>query len=87
MHVLSAGATTDAASWTGLQLDGQRLLVFAGINHRTRYNDLWVLDVPSQQWTQLEIAGEAPTPRAHHTAIKFQNCIYVFGGYAALHKL
>ena len=63
-----------------MQLDGQRLLVFAGINHRTRYNDLWVLDVPTQQWTQLQIGGEAPTPRAHHTAIKFQTCIYIFGG-------
>ncbi|KAK9867723.1 hypothetical protein WJX84_004647 [Apatococcus fuscideae] len=79
--IAAEGGPPPRSRHTATALDGQRLLVFAGINHRTRYNDLWVLDVPTQQWTQLQIGGEGPTPRAHHTAIKFQNCIYIFGGY------
>ena len=62
------------------------MLVFGGLNKRTRYNDVWVLNLEDKAWTQIEATpdeegGGVPEPRAHFTATKFGNRIFVFGGY------
>lgn len=38
------------------------------------------IDVVSH--SQATVEGEAPAPRAHHTATKCGNVVYIFGGYA-----
>ena len=55
--------------------------MFGGLNQRTRYNDVWIMDVEEKCWKQVEPEGEAPMPRAHHTATLIGNKVYVFGGY------
>lgn len=65
-----------------MQLDQKHLLIFGGINRRTRYDDVWVLNVADKKWEQPNIEGPCPAARAHHTATKCGNKILVFGGYA-----
>ncbi|KAK9817742.1 hypothetical protein WJX72_001478 [[Myrmecia] bisecta] len=69
------------ARHTTVALDSNRLLIFGGIDHRTRYNDLWVLDVAEKRWSQVLPEGECPAARAHHTATKCGQKVLVFGGY------
>lgn len=56
--------------------------MFGGINRRTRYDDVWLLNVVEKKWQQPTIKGPSPVARAHHTATKCGNKVLVFGGYA-----
>jgi dynein heavy chain len=64
-----------------LQVDDKRLLVFGGLDKRTRFNDVWVLQTDSKEWLQLPAQGPCPEPRAHFTATKVGGKVFVFGGY------
>ena len=63
------------------QIDDKRLLVFGGLDKRTRYNDAWLFHTDSKEWLQLQLQGPCPEPRAHFTATKFGSKVYLFGGY------
>eukprot|EP00955_Chlamydomonas_euryale_P009188 98566-Chlamydomonas_euryale.AAC.2 len=69
------------------QVSSRQLLIFGGLNKRTRYNDVWVLDMdePHKEWKQVEVAADeehgCPEPRAHFTATRFGQMVFVFGGY------
>ena len=46
------------------------LVFFGGLNHRVRYNDVWIYDTKQQVWTELKVsakdtAEDVPPPRAH----------------------
>lgn len=64
-----------------MQLDDKRLLVFGGLDKRTRYNDAWVFSTDTKEWAQLQLQGPCPEPRAHFTATKIGPKVYLFGGY------
>ena len=62
------------------------LVVVGGLNHRTRYNDVWVFDTKAKVWTELlceakDVEDGVPSPRAHHTATLVGDQLFVFGGY------
>jgi dynein heavy chain len=67
------------------QLDSNRMLVFGGLDKRTRFNDVWVLDVDEKAWKQIEVAADeekgCPEARAHFTATRCGKKIFIFGGY------
>lgn len=63
------------------QIDDKRLLVFGGLDKRTRYNDVWLFHTDSKEWEQLQVQGSCPEPRAHFTATKVGPRVYLFGGY------
>lgn len=63
------------------QIDDKRLLVFGGLNKRVRYNDVWLLNHEEKTWTAVEVGGTAPEPRAHFTATRFGNRVFIYGGY------
>lgn len=75
-------------------LDENHLIIFGGVNKRDRYADLWVYNCPSKTWTHVEAEGFPyndpntettsvifPGARAHFTAAKCENKIFIFGGY------
>lgn len=70
-----------------LQLDDHRLLILGGVDRRTRFDDLWVYDAAAEggkgAWSRAEAAadGPSPEPRAHFTATRFGERVFVFGGY------
>ena len=45
------------------------------------YNDLYRFDTGSGIWTKLFCTGDCPSIRTDHTAVLYENSIYIFGGY------
>jgi dynein heavy chain, axonemal len=75
-------------------LDDNNLIIFGGVNKRDRYGDLWVYNCLMKTWTHVEAEGFRyndpntettsvifPGARAHFTAAKTANKIFIFGGY------
>jgi len=91
--VTCSHAPPPRARHMAVELDANRMLIFGGIDKRTRYDDLWLFDLPSKSWTQIEAQGHAardadgnevtefPGARAHFTATRFFDKIFIFGGY------
>ena len=54
----AAGAPAPRSRHTATNIGGNRLLVFGGLNHRTRYNDVWIYDAKGKHgaWTKPELA-------------------------------
>lgn len=73
------------ARHAAIALDSNRMLVFGGLDKRTRFNDVWVLDVDEKAWKQVEVAADeekgSPEARAHFTATRCGKKIFIFGGY------
>eukprot|EP01111_Echinosteliopsis_oligospora_P012598 TRINITY_DN4332_c0_g1_i1.p1 TRINITY_DN4332_c0_g1~~TRINITY_DN4332_c0_g1_i1.p1 ORF type:complete len:487 (-),score=123.19 TRINITY_DN4332_c0_g1_i1:76-1317(-) len=46
------------------------------------YNDVIQFEYETSTWSTLETTGTPPSPRAGHTAVLYNNKIYVFGGLA-----
>jgi dynein heavy chain len=63
------------------QIGNQHLLVFGGLNKRERYSDVWVLSLEDRVWTKVDVQGQGPEARAHFTATRFGQRIFIFGGY------
>ena len=78
--VAEGPAPAPRARHTAVALDSRRLLVWGGLEHTARFNDCWVLDVSAQRWAPARVQGGPPSPRAHHTACKLGNKMFVFGG-------
>lgn len=70
-----------AVHTTALQIDEKNLVIFGGLDKRKRYNDIWRFNTNDKKWTCVEAEGPAPEPRAHFTATKFFDKVFVFGGY------
>lgn len=46
-------------------------------------DDTWLFDAGSGAWTQLDLRGEAPSPRSFHCATAAGDKVYIFGGCGA----
>ncbi|XP_021743237.1 acyl-CoA-binding domain-containing protein 4-like isoform X2 [Chenopodium quinoa] len=56
------------------------LLVFGGCSHSTCFNDLYVLDLETMEWSQPETRGDYVSPRAGHSGITVHGNWYIVGG-------
>lgn len=56
------------------------LLVFGGCSHSTCFNDLYVLDLDTMEWSQPETRGDYVSPRAGHSGITVNGNWYIVGG-------
>lgn len=59
-----------------------KIIYFGGSNNRGYLNDLHVFDVLTETWTSPSISGKPPAPRALHSAVIYENRLYIFGGVA-----
>ncbi|PQP96114.1 hypothetical protein Pyn_37868 [Prunus yedoensis var. nudiflora] len=59
---------------------GSKVYVIGGVGDKHYYNDVWVLDVSTCLWTQLDIRGQQPQGRFSHTAVVTDSDIAVYGG-------
>jgi N-acetylneuraminic acid mutarotase len=60
------------------------IYVFGGlVDDRKRFNDLFSLDCEGLAWHKQTPSGQAPAPRAHHTAtyVEAHKSLFLFGGY------
>lgn len=59
----------------------QTLYLFGGFNGEDHLNDLWKMDLSSDQnWTKVNVSEPSPGPRALHFMVAVNDKIYVFGG-------
>lgn len=80
-----------------VEISKDRMLIFGGYYSSTqRFNDVYILDLPSMTWSQPQghqavnppdnseskIGG--PDPRAHCTANIIKGKVYIFGGYGGV---
>jgi N-acetylneuraminic acid mutarotase len=61
-----------------------KLYTFGGWNgfSRTWYNDLHVFDFKTRHWRAIHPKGPVPTKRTSHSAVIYNNKMYVFGGFS-----
>ncbi|KAJ6775540.1 hypothetical protein OIU79_018665 [Salix purpurea] len=59
---------------------GTKLYVIGGVGEKHYYIDVWVLDVSTCSWTQLDISGQQPQGRFSHTAVVTDSDIVIYGG-------
>ncbi|CAN9332780.1 unnamed protein product [Alternaria sp. RS040] len=60
---------------------GNKLLVFGGENeHRQHLADVIVFDLKTAHWTQPELHGSIPRGRARHSAVIYDDKLYISGG-------
>ena len=56
------------------------MYVFGGYDGTRSLNDLHRLDLRTSEWSLVRTSGKPPCPRGGHTAVKFGNGMYIFGG-------
>ncbi|KAJ3452370.1 rab9 effector protein with kelch motifs [Anaeramoeba flamelloides] len=61
----------------------KELFVFGGENGQTKLNTLSKCQFIKKtvQWANLEPYGKVPNPRRDHSAVTYQNKMFIFGGY------
>ena len=54
----------------------------------SKFDDLWCLDLTTEQWTLIDIpeGTPCPGPRSGHSACIFNGKMYIFGGILELTK-
>ena len=63
-------------------IGGSKLFMFGGENpNRKPSNELWVLDLMTNEWSKPDVSGEAPVARSSHSAVTYlERYIVIFGG-------
>ncbi|KAF9681497.1 hypothetical protein SADUNF_Sadunf05G0007500 [Salix dunnii] len=63
-----------------LHLVFEQLYIIGGVGGKHYYIDVWVLDVSTCSWSQLDISGQQPQGRFSHTAVVTDSDIVIYGG-------
>ncbi|KAL6912323.1 hypothetical protein ACP4OV_001128 [Aristida adscensionis] len=58
----------------------QYLLIFGGSSHSTCFNDLYLLDLQTLEWSQPDTQGAHITPRSGHAGTLIDEYWYIVGG-------
>ncbi|XP_051762075.1 uncharacterized protein si:dkey-3d4.3 isoform X3 [Ctenopharyngodon idella] len=66
---------------------GSSMYVYGGyIDIRGSTKEFWKFDFDSRMWSLLSSAQGGPGPRHGHSAMTFQDCMYLFGGLQGLRE-
>jgi len=60
---------------------GDGLYIFGGDNGKRMLNDFLVFHIGEGSWARVVYTGTPPAPRYHHSAVVFNNSMFIFGGY------
>ena len=63
-----------------VNITGDNLYTFGGINSGTTYNDTWKFNLTNNTWSQLSTTGTTPSSRRSSDSIIYNNNLYIFGG-------
>ncbi|KAF7817973.1 acyl-CoA-binding domain-containing protein 4-like isoform X1 [Senna tora] len=82
--------TVEGSSWPGVRAGhaavnigtkaSTSVYIIGGVGDKRYYNDVWVFDICTCSWTQLEIRGQKPQGRFSHTAVVADMDIVIYGG-------
>ncbi|KAJ5074183.1 hypothetical protein M0811_00812 [Anaeramoeba ignava] len=68
--------------WSSSVLFNNKIWIFGGYqNIEQRFNDVYYFDLINQEWTGPIQSENAPSPRYSHTAVVYNNKMWVFGGF------
>jgi N-acetylneuraminic acid mutarotase len=57
-------------------------VIFGGFDGVTRVDDLHVYDLETNTWSSVDsYTGVPPSARHSHSAVRWRDCLYIFGGY------
>jgi len=64
------------------------IYIFGGYDGFNRVNDFYEYNVDTESWQEVIFCGKEgpPTPRHSHSAVVYEDCMYVFGGYDGSYK-
>ena len=61
--------------------------VFGGFDGISRVDDLHLYDLDNQQWRVIDdYIGTPPSARHSHSAVRWRDCLYIFGGKFLLYN-
>ncbi|KAL8159903.1 hypothetical protein V2J09_001440 [Rumex salicifolius] len=80
--VHTSGKVPDAREGQSLTLVGSKLIMFGGEDIKRRLlNDVYILDLDSMTWDEVETTQQLPSPRYDHTAaLHAERYLLIFGG-------
>ncbi|ETO23401.1 kelch repeat protein [Reticulomyxa filosa] len=56
---------------TATAVGNTQILIFGGTSGRLDfYSDVWIYNIPTNSWFQIEVTGTVPSPRCSHTLTK-----------------
>ena len=64
-----------------------QIYIIGGVGDKRYYNDIWVFDICTCSWTQLDIRGQQPQGRFSHTAVVADMDVAIYGGLVGSHLL
>eukprot|EP00727_Mastigamoeba_balamuthi_P012952 m51a1_g828 hypothetical protein (400) ;mRNA; f:722662-724423 len=59
----------------------REMIVFGGWDNTRSFGDLWVLNLDTCRWREVEQTGDVPSPRRTHKAAVVGNKMYLYGGW------
>lgn len=59
----------------------EQLFIFGGYNGKNNHNELYVLDLATQQFSQPETCGQKPEARNGHSATLVNHQMFIIGGW------
>lgn len=66
---------------TAVTVDDSSIYIFGGTNGNSYFNDLYILNTETMQWTVATTQGTPPDPRAGHSCVLYGGeQMYIFGG-------
>ena len=61
--------------------------VFGGQDDDGKLNDIWVYDIPTNQWEEIDLTNdERPMPRSGHSMALHKHYLVIFGGIFEITK-
>lgn len=70
------------AKHVAVALGPDHMLVYGGINHKTRYGDAFILSLKENVWYPAHFEGDVtPGKRSKSSACVHEGKVYLFGGY------
>jgi N-acetylneuraminic acid mutarotase len=62
-------------------LSGENLYMFGGYVGIQRSNELFTLNLRTNQWKQIKLSTNTPAAREGHSAVLYKNSMWLFGGW------
>ena len=75
IDVVTARSKHTTVSWDG------GIYTFGGDDGKKMLNDLLMFRVDQKSWERVYAWGSPPSPRYHHSAVVYNDSMFVFGGY------
>jgi len=73
---------------TATLFDRKQIIVYGGGDGTVYYDHVYVFDTTTHRWTRPQIApGPRPAPRRAHSAVMYNNKLWIFGGGTGLTAL